>query len=150
MSCGWRIALFAGRAIGIAGIVWIGLAARTRAAPRLHDSARCYRTGSCPEPGDTDAAGMDPLQQPRVVFAYLPVPFREGGQPASVSGGAAIVVSPSALVAIRASIADDSGRLPRSARSALERIDDREARATELGILIRALGRRDVYVRETA
>jgi hypothetical protein len=84
---------------------------------------------------------------PRVAYGYLAPPSCARRGAACAAGGAAIAVSPSALDAIRASIVGDDGRLPSAAAPALARIDDREAHATELRMLVRALARRDVFVR---
>lgn len=81
-----------------------------------------------------------------VVFAYAPAGLTAKGLPAA-AGGVAVSVSQAAALAIKTMIVDDDGRLPMSARAALERFDERESGATDLAVLIRALGRRDVFVR---
>ncbi len=91
-----------------------------------------------------DWSDADP---PAITFAYRPAGLTAKGQPATAAGGARVTVSSVALVAIRSLILDDDGRLPMTARVALERIDKREDRATELRVLVRALARRDVFVR---
>lgn len=92
---------------------------------------------------------MDPTadMHAAVTYTFAPVGLTAKGQPAIAAGGASVMVSPAALVAIRLLVCDDDGRLPMSALTALARIDDREGHSTELGILVRALARRDVFVR---
>lgn len=82
-----------------------------------------------------------------VVFKYLPSPAAaRGGRPCS-AGGAAIVVSAMAAAAIHAHADPNDGELAPTARRVLERIDEREAGATELALLVRALARRRVWIR---
>lgn len=83
-----------------------------------------------------------------IVFTYLPVPSTARGTPAVCAGGAMITVSPRAAAAIRAHRDPDTGLLVQSARQALAALDDREGQTTELRLLVRALGRRAVFVRE--
>jgi hypothetical protein len=97
---------------------------------------------------------MDPHSpdQPeqRVAYGYL-APSSCGRHGSAIAaGGASIAVSASALRAIRAAIPGHGGWLPRAAAVVLTRIDEREAHATELGLLVRALARREVFVRVAA
>lgn len=83
-----------------------------------------------------------------VIYTYLPVPAPARGGTTACAGGAMISISPQAAAAIRAHRAPDTGRLAQSARPALTALDGGEGLATELRLLVRALGRRAVYVRE--
>lgn len=87
------------------------------------------------------------LELTAVVYAYQPAGLTAKGAPAVAAGGASVMLSPAALVAIRSLIADDDGRMPKTARAVLARIDEREGHATELGVLVRALAKRDVFIR---
>ncbi|MFN9773995.1 MAG: hypothetical protein ACK54X_15405 [Burkholderiales bacterium] len=83
----------------------------------------------------------------RLAYGYLPLPDCGRRGASFAAGGAAIAVSEEALHAIRAAIVDRHGRLPRTIAAELARIDEREVHSTELHLLLRALARRDVYVR---
>jgi hypothetical protein len=87
------------------------------------------------------------LELTDIVYAYQPAGLTAKGAPAIAAGGASVMVSTAALSAIRSLICDDDGRLPVSAGAALARIDEREGHATELGLLVRVLARRDVFIR---
>jgi hypothetical protein len=89
--------------------------------------------------------GMEPVP---IVYAYLPAPMPAHGPATVVGGGALIGVSARAAAAIRAHRDPETGRLGPEVRRLLHALDDREAHATELGLLVRALARRSVYVRD--
>jgi hypothetical protein len=96
-----------------------------------------------------DPHAPDPPEH-RVAYGYLAPSGCGRHRSAIAAGGASIAVSAAALRAIRAAITGDGGWLPRATAAVLARIDEREAHASELGLLVRALGRRAVFVRLAA
>jgi hypothetical protein len=102
--------------------------------------------GSPDEPEAGDPACMD-FELTPVAYAYQPAGLTAKDAPAVAAGGAAVMVSPAALVAVQSLIVNDDGKLPMTPRTALARIDEREGHQTELSVLVRALARRDVFVR---
>jgi hypothetical protein len=85
-----------------------------------------------------------------IVYAYLPTPVLACAKAAAWAGGALIGVSPRAAAAVREHRLPNTGQIDVAVRRILQELDDREGHSTELGLLVRALGRRPVYVREAA